>query len=338
MMKKNISELKPYQQSEKIYGVSEGISDLAEKIRESGVVITLIITEDNVIISGSRRWEACKQLAAEGDKRFCQVNCEIKNFDSEEDKLECLLASNIIREKTMEQRAREAQALLEAERLRFRKKQTISTDDTFPHPILKMTQAENERTRDTVAKKLHMKSGHEVDRLVKSIKKIDELKEQGRSADSELICTVLNNTSPSSAAALASHIDEMSEEDKQAIRDKKISAHKAVKKYAISKAKPPDITDEERDILANKQACKEAVDEYIAVSMGIIDVPQVAIENRGKEALSFLNTALGTFSASLDNLKNVIPLMDKEEKNNALGMIISATNKMQKIKKLMEEN
>lgn len=76
----NISELKPHPNNEEIYG-KEDISELKEKIRKSGFVTTLTITEKNVILSGNRRWKACSQLVQEGDERFCSVDCEVRNFD-----------------------------------------------------------------------------------------------------------------------------------------------------------------------------------------------------------------------------------------------------------------
>ena len=75
-----------------------------------------------------------------------------------------------------------------------------------------------------------MKSGQEVERAVKSIEAIDKLIETGRKDDADLIRDTLNNTSSSTAADLSSHIDELTEEEKQAIRDKKMSAYKAVSK------------------------------------------------------------------------------------------------------------
>lgn len=88
-----------------------------------------------------------------------------------------------------------------------------------------------------MAQKLNLRSGHEVDRVVKSIRKIDELKEQGRHMDAELIKMVLNNNSPSAAAELSANIDKISEDDKQAIREKKISANKVIEKITGRAAK-----------------------------------------------------------------------------------------------------
>ena len=116
IMRKKISELKPHPRNEEIYGENESIDELVATMRKSGIVTIMTITDDNVIISGHRRWKSCKQLVAEGDKRFCEVNCEVREFDNEWEELEYLVIDNNSRDKTMEQKAREAQVLIEAEK------------------------------------------------------------------------------------------------------------------------------------------------------------------------------------------------------------------------------
>ena len=273
IIKINISELKPHPRNEEIYGVNEDITELKEKIRKNGLVTTLTVTGDNVILSGNRRWKSCKQLVEEGDNRFCTVDCEVRNFDSEEDELEYLVISNDTREKTIEQKAREAQTLIEVEKKRAEKRRlaTLKQNQCGNTDVPETAQREKGKTRDIVAKKLKMKSGHEVERAVKSVETIDKLTETGRKDDAELIRDTLNNTSASTAADLSSHIDELTEDEKQAIRDKKMSAYKVVSKYATKRVPKvtDDMPDEKQAEIARKQACKEAVEEYIAQSMGI---------------------------------------------------------------------
>ncbi len=338
-VRKRLDELTPHPRNEKIYGVNEDVSALVEKIRKSGVVTTLIITDDNVIISGNRRWKSCKQLAAEGDKRFCSVNCEVKTFDSEEDELEYLVICNDTREKTKEQKAREAQMLLEVERARAEKRMLAGVKSD---PVAELPQGQEKtsgKTRDIVAKKLHMRSGREVERAVKTVKKIDELQEQGRSEDSQLIKNTLNNTSASTAEELAKHIDEMTEDDKQAIRDKKISAYKALTKYTTKRPEKPadDISEEEKEQLAHKQACKEAVEEYIAQSLGLIEIPNEPIENRGGEILSIFEMAVDTLSTSVGNMKTVAHILTEEQRNKANGIIMLIENKLNNLKELINK-
>ncbi len=344
-VRKRLDELTPHPRNEEIYGVNEDVSALVEKIRKSGVVTTLIITDDNVIISGNRRWKSCKQLVVEGDKRFCSVNCEVKTFDSEEDELEYLVICNDTREKTKEQKAREAQMLLEVEKIRAKKRMSlggqggISSNIDYEEGVAEPPHLNVGKTRDVVAKKLHMRSGREVDRAVRTVNKIDELQEQGRSEDSQLIKNTLNNTSASTAEELAKHIDEMTEDDKQAIRDKKISAYKALTKYTTKRPEKPadDISEEEKEQLAHKQACKEAVEEYIAQSLGLIEIPNEPIENRGGEILSIFEMAVDTLSTSVGNMKTVAHILTEEQRNKANGIIMLIENKLNNLKELINE-
>lgn len=308
IMKVNISELFPHPHNEKIYGENEDITELKEKIRKNGMVTTLTITKDNVILSGNRRWKVCKELTQEGDNRFHTVNCEVRNFGNEEDELEYLVICNDTREKTIEQKAREAQTLIEIEKQRAEKrrlatlKQNSSTDRAEPP-----TRTEDDsigRPRDIVAKKLKMKSGREVERVVKSVETIDKLTETGRKDDAELIRDTLNNNSASTAADLSSHIDELTKEEKQAIRDKQISAYKVVSKYATKRTPKAtdDMSEEQQAELAHKQACKEAVEEYIAQSMGLIDTSESSPDDRTDDLIAFFNSSVNTVTTAIGNL------------------------------------
>lgn len=314
----NINELKPHPRNEEIYGYNEDVSDLVEKIRKSGVVTTLTITDDNVIIAGNRRWKSCKQLVSEGDTRFCQVKCEVKDFETEWDALEYLVINNDTRIKTMEQKAREAQMLLEVEKVKAEKrklatlKQNISTDRA---ELPSRTNDEIGRPRDIVAKKLHMKSGREVERAVKTIKAIDKLKSEGRTADAELITNILNNKATSTAEDLSAHIDDFTEDEKQAIRDKKISAYKAITNHVtqrIPKIKD-NMTEEQREALAHKQACKEAVEEYIAQSMGLVDAQEIIEDTRAVDSITLFEVAVKTFSTAVMNLMDQISNLSEEQ-------------------------
>ena len=306
IIKINISELKPHSCNEEIYGVNEDITELKEKIRKNGFVTTLTVTDDNVILSGNRRWKSCKQLVEEGDNRFCTVNCEVRNFDSEEDEFEYLVISNDTREKTIEQKAREAQILIEVEKKKAEKRRLSnlkqnnisSTECAEPHI------REKGRSSDVVAKKLKMKSGREVERAVKSVETIDKLTETGRKDDAELIRDALNSTSASTASELSYHIDELTEDEKQAIRDKKMSAYKVVSKYATKRVPKvtDDMSEEEQAEIAREQACKEAVEEYIAQSMGLIDTSSLPVKDNTDDLISFFNSSVNMFTAAISNL------------------------------------
>lgn len=338
IVRKKISELNPHPYNEEIYGANESIDELVASIRKTGKVATLTITDNDVIISGHRRWKSCKQLVTEGDKRFCVVNCEVQKFDDPLDELEYLIIYNDTRIKSMEQKAREAQVLIDIEKEKAKKRQATSTGGDKPQLVAEPPQAEKGKTRDIVAKKLKMKSGREVERAVKSIETIDKLTETGRKDDAELIRDTLNNTSASTAADLSSHIDELTEDEKQAIRDKKMSAYKVVSKYATKRIPKvtDDMSDEKQAELAHKQACKEAVEEYIAQSMGLIDIPEVPVDDRTDDLIAFFNSSVNTFTAAITNLIGNVPNFSEEQFNRVFGIIKIAENKLSNLKKVME--
>ena len=338
IVRKKISELKPHPYNEEIYGTNESIDELVASMRKSGIVTIMTITDDNVIISGHRRWKSCKQLVAEGDKRFCEVNCEVREFDNEWEELEYLVIDNNSRDKTMEQKAREAQVLIEAEK-ELGKKRMLAGKKIDPVAELPQGTGQNTgKTRDIVAKKLKMKSGREVERAVKSVETIDKLTEAGRKDDAELIRDALNNTSASTASELSYHIDELTEDEKQAIRDKKMSAYKVVSKYATKRIPKvtDDMSEEEQAEIARKQACKEAVEEYIAQSMGLIDTSNLPVKDNTDDLISFFNSSVNTFTAAISNLIGKAPNFSEEQFNRVFGIIKIAENKLSSLKNLME--
>lgn len=338
IVQKKISELKPHPRNEEIYGYNEDVSDLVEKIRKSGVVTTLTITDDNVIIAGNRRWKSCKQLVSEGDTRFCQVKCEVKDFETEWDALEYLVINNDTRIKTMEQKAREAQMLLEVERGKAKSRQATSTGGAIPQLVAEPPQAVNGKSRDIVAKKLHMKSGREVERAVKSVKTIDKLKSEGRDDDAKLIADVLNNRSVSTASELSSYIDDLTEEEKQSIRDKKMSAYKAITNHVTQRTPKikDNMTDEQREALAHKQACKEAVEEYIAQSMGLIDAQEIIVDTRTDDSITLFEVAVKTFSTAVMNLMGISSQFSHNHRKKVLNIISDVEDKLNRLKKSLE--
>jgi len=124
--------------------------------------------------------------------------------------LEFIIDNNATREKTAEQKSREAKALKEVESVLAEKrrnstlKQNQFTDVpvSAPRDNDNTRKQEQGRSRDIVAKKVGLKSGREVERAIKTVSIIDELTEQGRTEDAELIRGVLNNRSISAADEL----------------------------------------------------------------------------------------------------------------------------------------
>lgn len=102
--RRRIDQLTPHPENVKIYG-DLADSELVESIRQKGILNPLLITYDNRIISGHRRWDAAK--VADLD----EVPVVVFGSDDELDILEALIESNRQRTKTAEQVGREYSTL-----------------------------------------------------------------------------------------------------------------------------------------------------------------------------------------------------------------------------------
>lgn len=262
-----ISDLKPHPKNEEIYGHNEDISDLVEKIKRSGQVHTLVVTSKGIVLAGHRRLRVCKELG------IAEVDVEIIDFDTPEQEVEYLIDNNATREKSNEQKAREAIVLkqtlsvLAEKRKKSKLKQNRSTnipsDAATQHkstdvPILAprnnlTTDTPNlaERgeddfvtgeTREIIAKKVGLKSGHEADRAINTIEKVDELKKEGRVEDAKLVVDVMNNRGFSAANSLVKNIDniKLSEEEKEAVRSGRKSPNAFLRKREENEEREPE--------------------------------------------------------------------------------------------------
>lgn len=241
-LKRKLTDLKPHPKNEEIYGGDEDVSDLVSKIQKSGKVSTFTITRDNVIIAGHRRRKACMQLGIK------EVNVEIMDFESQEDEVEWLILDNATREKTVEQKGREAKMLLEVEKVKAEKRRLVTQNNNSARELADVAelppQVDRGKSRDLTAQKVGLKSGREVERAIKTLEIIDELKESGKDDEAELIRGALNNrNSISIAEELAKNIDkvEIPNGDKELIKSGKMSAYSYVEK-AKKKEQPQDGT------------------------------------------------------------------------------------------------
>ena len=146
---KSPKDLKPHPLNKEIYGEEIADPDLVESIRNKGILETLVIRDDNVILSGHRRWLAVKALSLE------LVPCRVLSFSDPLDEEEALIEFNRQREKTFSQKMRESDHLL----VIHGKRQGQRTDllpATFP-------EVRRGDTRDIVADKVGM-SGRTFDK------------------------------------------------------------------------------------------------------------------------------------------------------------------------------
>lgn len=234
MMK--VADLRPHPKNEEIYGANEDIFDLVEKIKKSGRVHTITVNSNGVVLAGHRRLKACIELGIE------TVNAEIVDFDTPEEEIEFIVLDNYQREKTVEQKAKEARVLKEVEG-ELAKRRQGDRNDIVPNSARSIAGKNYGKARDKVAKNVGLRSGHEVDRAITAINKIEELRKAGRVEDAELIRGVLNNRSVSAAEELARNIDivEIPKEEKPLIQSGRKSSYSYVEQ-AKQKQKPKEET------------------------------------------------------------------------------------------------
>ena len=112
-----ISKLYPDPANRKVYGV-EKIEELADSIElAGGVMHNLVVREPDAdgryqIISGERRWTACKHLVEQGKEQYGEVGCLIEHVHDEDTlQLMLVLANSTARQLTDAEKMRQAEAL-----------------------------------------------------------------------------------------------------------------------------------------------------------------------------------------------------------------------------------
>lgn len=112
-----IGKLYPDPANRKVYGV-EKIEELADSIElAGGVMHNLVVREPDAdgryqIISGERRWTACKHLVEQGKEQYSEVGCLIEHVHDEDTlQLMLVLANSTARQLTDAEKMRQAEAL-----------------------------------------------------------------------------------------------------------------------------------------------------------------------------------------------------------------------------------
>ena len=112
-----ISKLYPDPANRKVYGV-EKIEELADSIElAGGVMHNLVVREPDAdgryqIISGERRWTACKHLVEQGKEQYSEVGCLIEHVHDEDTlQLMLVLANSTARQLSDAEKMRQAEAL-----------------------------------------------------------------------------------------------------------------------------------------------------------------------------------------------------------------------------------
>ncbi len=125
MEKRKITELKPHELNSKIYKDTFD-EDFLSDIKEHGILTPLIITDNNVIISGHRRYEAAKAL------NFSDIPVIVSDLTDDLDIQAAVIRANKQRIKTNEQMGREYKILLEIEKEKANRRQATSTGGANP--------------------------------------------------------------------------------------------------------------------------------------------------------------------------------------------------------------
>lgn len=183
-----ISDLKSHPLNDEIYG-DEPDNDLIDSVMALGVLEPLLITKNNVIVSGHQRCSAAMLANLE------TVPVKIIPFEDQLDLDEMLIHANCQRNKTNEMRAREFQHLkrIESERARERMRQgggdKKSGKENLPDPISNTGQA-----RDIAASRVGM-SGRTAEKAAQVVDKIDDLEKKGEREKAQNLRTELNDKS-----------------------------------------------------------------------------------------------------------------------------------------------
>ncbi len=190
--------LLPHPRNARIYGEDEDVSQLVESIHNSGWIKPLVITPYRVVISGHRRRMAALVLDLEA------VPVEVREFESATAELEAVLLENDSRQKTIEQKVREADAWkeIESELARKRKLATLKLGDCHPDVENFPHREKVRKTRDALATRVGLGSGKTYEKASKVVARIDEEEARGNQALAKALRLVLNRQSVDAAHRL----------------------------------------------------------------------------------------------------------------------------------------
>ena len=160
---RKLDELRPHESSARIYDDTAD-SALIESIKEMGIMEPLVITKDNIIVSGHRRFDAARKCG--------RTELPVIVFESDDtlDIRSAIIESNINRVKTNEQIGREAKELMAIESERAKQRQIRKSADSVPEDL----PGQKGDARDQVGRILNV-SGKTVDKAIHLVKLIDYL-------------------------------------------------------------------------------------------------------------------------------------------------------------------
>lgn len=257
MEERLINDIKPHPQNDRIYGDSYD-DDFLESIKKYGMDTPVKITPDGVIISGHRRWSACKALKHD--------TIPVQEIDeTDPDKLvELLITNNVQREKTNDMKAREFKVLKQIEEQRAAARRQASQNNNTAKAVVENLppQVTTGKSRDIAAQKIGW-SGRTAEQAEKVIDHIDEIKESEPEKAEHL--TQELNKSVSGAANKIRPQKKSKEQKKEAnplkVKTKEMEAAFEVLIKQVAKAKKDNW----------KTISKETITQYINSLKSLID-------------------------------------------------------------------
>ncbi|MEH2067925.1 MAG: ParB N-terminal domain-containing protein [Nostoc sp.] len=188
----SVCALRSHPINSRIYGEEEDDTALEEMIESSGWIKPLLVAPNGDVVGGNRRLRTAKK------KNIQRLMVEVREFPDEEAVLEALLLDNAVREKTVEQKVKEARFWLpiESEKAKSRKGSALENQENFPG-------ADRGQVRDIVATRVGLGSGKNFQKADKVLSVIESLQE----SEPENACTLrqlLNNKSVHAAYTAAS--------------------------------------------------------------------------------------------------------------------------------------
>ncbi len=173
------ASLHPHPLNKQVYG-DEPDEAFVDDVQDNGVITPLLVTTHKLIVSGHRRWQAAVGL------KLATVPARIVSEDDADTIEQLLLAANLQRDKSTEQRLREFELYLhlEAKAARARQGQRTDIGETFP-------ESSKGRARTTAAAKVGF-SDRTAERGWAVLKALEERSETENAQELEEILTVLN--------------------------------------------------------------------------------------------------------------------------------------------------
>jgi protein gp37 len=187
-IQRHVAEFRAHPENLKIYGDTIDFEFL-ESIKKKGILTPLLISQDNQIISGHRRWRAAQELG------FITIPITVFQSTDPLDILEALVESNKQRVKTNEQIGREYDALEEVEKARAKQRQAEQAKVNQPQAKKSQNReavptSDAGRARDTVGQKIGV-SGRTAQQAAVCVRVMDGLEQLDKTTEAHQIRQLL---------------------------------------------------------------------------------------------------------------------------------------------------